>query len=179
MRRWTFGHGMFLRPKTADGVSLPATSVPAWDRWARFAPAFVIGAVIALLAAGICVYLAPPWGWSAAGLLWASVVALVLRRDVTVPRGGVVMLAAMALLSLWMLASQHWAGTAGPAELESERALVYVAGAPALLVTARRGDLTPLLVGVLAAVTGACLYGLAGRVFPDWHAFRAGGRGRR
>jgi len=77
MRRWTFGHGMFLRPKTADGVSLPATSVPAWDPWARFAPAFVIGAVIALLAAGNGGYFAPSWGWSAAGLLWASVVALV------------------------------------------------------------------------------------------------------
>jgi hypothetical protein len=178
MRRWTFGHGMFLRPKTADGVSLPATSVPAWDPWARFAPAFVIGAVIALLAAGNGGYFAPSWGWSAAGLLWASVVALVLRRDVTVPRGGVVMLAAMALLSLWMLASQHWAGTAGPAVLESERALVYVAGAAALLVTARRGDLTPLLVGVLAAVTGACLYGLAGRLLPDWHLFGAVDSGR-
>jgi len=148
---------MFLHPKPADGVSLPATSVRAWDRGARFAPAFVIGAVIALLAAGNGGYFAPSWGWSAAGLLWASVVALVLRRDVAVPRGGLVMLAAMALLSLWMLASLLWAGTAGPAVLESERALVYVAGAAALLVTARRGDLTPLLVGVLAAVTGACL----------------------
>ena len=138
----------------------------------------MIGAVIALLAAGNGGYFAPSWGWSAAGLLWASVVALVLRRDVTVPRGGLIMLAAMALLSLWMLASSFWAGTAGPAVLESERALVYVAGAAALLVTARRGDLTPLLVGVLAAVTGACLYGLAGRLLPDWHLFGAVDSGR-
>jgi NAD(P)-dependent dehydrogenase (short-subunit alcohol dehydrogenase family) len=41
---------MFLRPKTAGGMSLPVTSVRAWDRGARFAPAFVIGAVIAFLA---------------------------------------------------------------------------------------------------------------------------------
>jgi hypothetical protein len=123
--------------------------------------------VVGPLAAGNGGYFPPSWGWSAAALLWAAGVALMVRSRVEVPLTGVACLTTLIALAGWMLVSQTWSA-AGPAVLESERTLVYIAGLAALLLVCRRGDMLPVVLGLVLAISAACLYGLAGRIVPDW-----------
>jgi Flp pilus assembly protein TadD len=138
--------------------------------FARAAPGLLAAAVLTPLAAGNGGYFPPAWGWSAAALLWAAAVAVLVRSDLEVTLGEVVCVSAFGLLTVWMLISAAWSGDTTSAVLETERALVYVAGLAALMLVSRRGAITSLLAGVLVAVTVATAYGLIGRLFPSIHA---------
>jgi O-Antigen ligase/Tetratricopeptide repeat len=132
-------------------------------------PGLLAAAVLTPLAAGNGGYFPPAWGWSAAALLWAAAIAVLVRQDTEVTATEVVTLSAFGLLTVWTLVSATWGDTTA-AVLETERMLVYVAGLVALLAVSRRGAIGSLLAGALAAVTFACAYGLVGRLFPSVHA---------
>ena len=122
------------------------------------------------LAAGNGGYFPPAWGWSAAALLWAAAIAVLVRQEVEFTAAEAVTLSAFGLLTVWMLISAAWSGDTTAAVLEAERMLVYVAGLGSLLLVSRSGAIGSLLAGALAAVTIATAYGLIGRLFPSVHA---------
>jgi hypothetical protein len=157
---------VFARLRTSDGWPLSTAAADA-GTVVRWAPAAVVISVVGPLAAGNGGYFPPSWGWSAAALLWAAAVALILRSHIDVPWAGAACLTALMALAGWTLVSQVWSA-AGPAVLESERCLVYIAGLGAILAVSRRGDLLPVLLGLVLAISAVCLYGLAGRLVPDW-----------
>jgi hypothetical protein len=136
----------------------------------RAAPGLLAAAVLTPLAAGNGGYFPPAWGWSAAALLWAAAIAVLVRQDAELSTAEIVTLSAFGLLTVWMLVSATWSGDTTAAVLEAERTLVYVAGLTALLLVSRRGAIGSLLAGALTAVTFACAYGLIGRLFPSTHA---------
>ena len=118
---------------------------------------------LALLDGG---YFATSWGWAALGLSWVATLALVLRDPGRPSVLEAVFLAALAGLAAWMVVSSAWS-SASPAILEAERALVYVAGAPALAVTAERESFVQVLGGLAVAIAGIAGYALFTRLFPD------------
>ena len=122
------------------------------------------------LAAGNGGYFPPAWGWSAAALLWAAAIAVLVRQDVETSVAEIVTVSAFGLLTVWMLISAIWSNDTTSAVLEAQRTLVYVAGLVALLLVSRRGAIGSLLAGALFAVTAASAYGLVGRLFPSVHA---------
>lgn len=122
------------------------------------------------LAAGNGGYFPPAWGWSAAALLWAAAIAVLVRQDVETSVAEIVTVSAFGLLTVWMLISAIWSNDTTSAVLEAQRTLVYVAGLLALLLVSRRGAIGSLLAGALFAVTAATAYGLVGRLFPSVHA---------
>jgi hypothetical protein len=138
--------------------------------FAQAAPGLLAAAVLTPLAAGNGGYFPPAWGWSAAALLWAAAIAVLVRQDVETSVAEVVTLSAFGLLTVWMLISATWSGDTTSAVLEAERTLVYVAGLSALLLVSRRGAIGSLLAGALCAVAVASAYGLVGRLFPSVHA---------
>jgi hypothetical protein len=137
---------------------------------ANLAPGLLAAAVLTPLAAGNGGYFPPAWGWSAAALLWAAAIAVLVRQEVDVTAAEAVTVSAFGLLTVWMLISAAWSGDTTSAVLEAQRTLVYVAGLVALLLVSRRGAIGSLLAGALAAVAIACAYGLVGRLFPSVHA---------
>ncbi len=112
-------------------------------------------------------YFETSWGWSALTLLWSTGLALVLGRAQTVTRAQSVVLAALAGLLLWTLASIAWAPSAGDPVREAERLLLYVSAVLAVPLIVRRGGQEALLGGLLAGITAVAGYGLATRLFPD------------
>jgi O-antigen ligase len=102
-------------------------------------------------------FAASAWGWSAVVLF--AVLAVLLARGVGPPRtAAVVLVAALAALSVWVAASILWSSHVSASVLEVERMLLYL-GAAAVFVLAGSGP--ALLTGVLGAVTLLCGYGLA------------------
>jgi hypothetical protein len=138
--------------------------------FARAAPGLLAASVLTPLAAGNGGYFPPAWGWSAAALLWAAAIAVLVRYDVETSVAEVVTVSAFGLLTVWMLISATWSGDTTAAVLEAERTLVYVAGLLALLLVSRRGAIGGLLAGALFAVAATSGYGLVGRLFPSVHA---------
>jgi hypothetical protein len=102
-------------------------------------------------------FAASAWGWSAVVLF--AVLAVLLARGVGRPRtAAVVLVAALAALSVWVAASILWSSHVSASVLEVERMLLYL-GAAAVFVLAGSGP--ALLTGVLGAVTLLCSYALA------------------
>ena len=139
----------------------------------------VVALSVGLLAAGNGGYFPPAWGWSAAALLWAAGMALVVGAPARLRPLEWTTLSAFAGLGAWMLLSQLWEHAATQPVLEAERTLVYLAGLAACMLLTRRGRVLPLLVGLLAAILAASLYGLAARIVPgSWLAHGAADTGR-
>ena len=105
------------------------------------------------LAAGNGGYFPPAWGWSAAALLWAAAIAVLVRQDVDVTAAEAVTVSAFGLLTVWMLISATWSGDTdvggarGPAHARVRRRT----GRPAARLAP--GAIGSLLAGALAAVT--------------------------
>jgi O-Antigen ligase len=124
---------------------------------------FFVIAPLALTDGG---YWPPAWGWTATGLLWVSIVALLLFDRLRLGRLGIVMLASLVALFAWTLMSHLWS-SASQSPLESQRTLVYLAGAATPLFLLRRPAARSLLAGVCAAIVVASAFGLATRLFPE------------
>lgn len=155
----------------SDRPALAATGFELGDTAGRWAVAPVVCLSVGLLAAGNGGYFAPAWGWSAAALLWAAGLMLLVGEPARLRVVEWTALGAFTGLAVWMVGSQLWEGAATQPMQEAERTLVYVAGMAACLLLTRRGALRPLLTGLLLAVVAASLYGLAGRVVPgSWLA---------
>jgi O-Antigen ligase len=102
----------------------------------------------------------PSWVWSAA-LLAAAGGALFTGRAAAPALLETGFLGALAGLLAWTLLSTAWSLDPAAAVLESERLLLYLATAAALLLLASRSSPAPMLAGALCAVAALCLAGLA------------------
>ena len=122
---------------------------------------------VAPLAAANGGYNPPAWGWSAAALLWAAGLMLVLTDCQQPSRAELVSIGGIGLLGVWMLISAVWSHDIGSAALSAERVIVYVAGLSALALVARRGSTTAVLAGTLGALTVVVGDGLTGMLFPS------------
>ncbi len=115
--------------------------------FARAAPGLLAAAVLTPLAAGNGGYFPPAWGWSAAALLWAAAIAVLVRQDVETSVAEIVTVSAFGLLTVWMLISAIWSNDTTSAILEAQRTLVYVAATPDVVLMDLR---MPRLDGVEA-----------------------------
>jgi O-antigen ligase/polysaccharide polymerase Wzy-like membrane protein/tetratricopeptide repeat protein len=149
-------------PGPAWREPLAATVTPAMR-----AVGFLMPAAIGVTAASHGGYFPTDWGWAALFFFWVAVLALLLRKEVQLgllERG---LLLALGALAGWTALSTLWSADPSQTVLEVERALVYVAGALAFVLIARRRLLTDLVGGLLCALSLVSLYALATRLFPE------------
>ena len=120
------------------------------SRWStmdaqKLAPAIVSGFTVGALGLAGGGYEASTWGWATLALVAGAVAILVVFG---LPRLGPLELAflgGLAALCVWTLVSAPWSLDRAQAVLESQRVLLYVAGALAILLAARRSALGNLL----------------------------------
>jgi hypothetical protein len=145
-----------VRPRVVARATL--AQVPAW---------LLAFAVLLVLASDNGGYSPTTWGWSALVLFAAAALALILRTE---PRLGALerpFLLALVSLFAWGLVSALWSPSPTQPLLQSQRALVYVAGALAALLLARSRSYHALLAGTWAAIALVCSYSLLTRLVPD------------
>lgn len=99
------------------------------------------------------------WAGIAAWILLA-VVAVALPRPLPASTPGRLALGGLAALTVWTAVSLAWAPDGSPAGDDLQRLLLYLPYFAAAIAVVRRPLAEPLL---LAAITGACAYGLAER----------------
>jgi hypothetical protein len=123
-------------------------------------------AVVLLLGPGLLAcfnggYFDGPRLWAAIAA-WAllAIVAIALPRPLPASTPGRLALGGLAALTAWTALSLAWAPDAGAAADDLQRLLLYLPYLAAGIAVLRRRLTEPLL---LAAVTGACAYGLAER----------------
>jgi hypothetical protein len=92
------------------------------------------------------------WNWVTLPLLGLAALALALRERVRLSRPERVFLVLLAACTGWILLSATWSVASAPSILESQRALLYLAGVGAVLVVARSRYVPQLLGGLLAAI---------------------------
>jgi tetratricopeptide (TPR) repeat protein len=125
------------------------------------------GSAIAATAAVDGGYFPVAWGWSALALLLTVAAMLIVADRIDFARLDVAFLIGLSGLVLWVALSSLWSQSTPRTLLEVERGVVYVAGAAALLLLARRCASAWIAGGLLAAVTSVAAYALATRLFPD------------
>jgi O-antigen ligase len=131
------------------------------------APALVVAAAVASLSLADGGFGPETWGWATIGLIAGAVLALLGLGLPRLGRRDLAFAAALGALGGWALVSSTWSLDPGQSVIESERDLLYLAGALAVLLAARRGSVPHLLAGLLAAIVAVCIYGLSIRLFPD------------
>jgi O-Antigen ligase len=149
------------RTLTASRAGTTGGTVARWSAGvAAFGPVFGL----AIAQGG---YFPAAWGWASIPLLWTAAVALVLRNRLQLSRPEQVFLAALAAFGAWIALSIAWSVAPAESVLETERVLVYIAAALAVLVLARAGSARHILGGLLAAVSLIAAFALATRLLPD------------
>ena len=123
--------------------------------------------VVAPLAASDGGYWPTTWGWTAFGLCWIALVALVLRERIRFAGAERLFLGVLAAFLAWVLISVLWTSSVGRTVLEGERMLVYVVAILAAFVLVRTRSYPALLGGVWAAICLVCMYALATRLLPE------------
>ena len=130
-----------------------------------------VGTAAFALAGGVAAagggYFPVSWGWTSLALLCAIAVRLLAWPRVALTALDATALGALASLVAWTWLSALWSPSATQPALEGQRALLYLAALGAVLVVVDRRETRALLGGALTAVTLACAYGVATRVFPD------------
>jgi hypothetical protein len=112
-------------------------------------------------------YFPSSWGWATFPLLWVAALALALRDQVRLSGPERAFLGLLVALTLWILLSATWSVAPAASILESQRGLLYVAGASAALLVCGSRDVRWLLGGLLAAICAIAAFGLATRLLPD------------
>jgi hypothetical protein len=125
------------------------------------------GAAVAATASVDGGYFPPSWGWSSLAFLLAAATGLIVADRIDVSRLDALFVGGLAAFVGWAGLSALWSESVPRSLLEFERGLVYVAGAAAVLLLARRGGSAWLVGGVLGASAGVAAYALATRLFPD------------
>lgn len=120
-----------------------------------------------LLAAGNGGYFPVAWGWAAAGLGTAGVIATLLGNRIEVTRLEACYLVAWAALAGWSAISLVWSADSTLTVLALERLAAYVTLAATLVALRSRGRGTQLMVAVLAAIVVVCGYSLTTHLFPE------------
>ena len=137
-------------------------SLPIWSALSLLLP---LTAVLAVAAANGG-YFPTAFGWTALAFAWVTLVAVVLIA----PRWRALDLtwvAAAAALCVFTFSSALWAGSAGTAINQGQRAVVYATAAAGALLLLRRRDLELWLAGLVFGATAICFYSLGTRLFAD------------
>ncbi|MGH3025815.1 MAG: hypothetical protein ACRDLR_05175, partial [Gaiellaceae bacterium] len=100
------------------------------------------------------------WGPAIVLLAWAAAMAVFLSRPPTFPRRGLAFLALACAVAGWTALTAVWSSSVTSTALETERALVIVAGVLALLLDR---DRTWTLRGVVGAVALLSVWNLVAR----------------
>ncbi|MGH3430862.1 MAG: hypothetical protein ACRDQZ_25385, partial [Mycobacteriales bacterium] len=126
---------------------------PLRSRWrsslAAGASAFLL---VGPVASGQGGYYPTAWGWVGMAAAWTALLALTLRRDLTLSWFGVSTLAGWATFTLWSVASLIWTPSTTDTFLQVERAVMYLTVTSALLVVGRPRTAYALLAGAWAAI---------------------------
>jgi hypothetical protein len=112
-------------------------------------------------------YFPSAWGWATFPLLWLAALALALRARVRLSRSERTFLGLLIAFTFWTLLSATWSVAAAASILESQRALIYVAGVGAAALVSRSRDVPRLLGGLLAGICAIAFFSLATRLLPD------------
>jgi hypothetical protein len=88
----------------------------------------------------------------------AALLAVVGEFRPRLSRGGVAVLGAMALLTVWVALSSTWAASGAAVALEVRRSVLYLVALAAVLVVVHARRRLPFLVGLLGAI---CAIGVA------------------
>jgi O-antigen ligase len=107
------------------------------------------------------------WGWASLPLFLLAAVTLAVRERIRLSRGEQVFVGLLAAFTAWILLSAIWSVAPAESILETQRALVYLAGVLAALVVSRSRYMWEFLGGVLAAISAIAVFSLATRVLPD------------
>jgi hypothetical protein len=148
-------------------------SASAWRRplAATVTPAmrlagFLMPAAVGVTAAADGGYFPTSWGWAALFFFWVAVVVLLVRDDIRLTVLEQFFVLALGVLAAWTALSTIWSADPAQTVFELERTLVYVAGAIAFVLVARRRLLGEMVGGLLVALTLLSLYALTTRLFP-------------
>jgi O-antigen ligase len=95
-----------------------------------------------------------------------ALVAVLVVDEVEADRRSLAVVGALAALACWELLSMLWSPTVTWSVLESERTLVYLAAAAALLLVVTRSRVPALLTGLVLGIGFVASYAVATRVFP-------------
>ena len=136
-----------------------------WVR-ARIATGSVAAGCVVALAFSSGGYFPSEWGLVTLGFLLALLAALMLADRIEIGGSALVLLAALAALGLWQLASVLWSAGAGLPVAEAERTFLYLAAAAALLLCLTPATVPALLEGIAAGVTIVAIYALGTRLAP-------------
>ena len=129
-------------------------------------PALLAGALVLVLGFDQGGFSSATWVWSVVPLaiVAGSLLSGQARRPSPLELG---FLAALAGLLGWTLISAIWSLDPTASLLDAQRLLLYASTAAALVLLARPGSTTSLLVGVLVAITVLCIAGLADAAVGD------------
>ena len=131
----------------------------------------LVGAVTLLVAFDSGGYYPASWNVYTLGLSWAILLALILRRRIDPGRSESTMLAALAALTAWGLASYLWAPSPQSPLLDAQRTILYVVFVAAVVAVARIGAEVRILVAAAVAAFGVSAYALLSRLRPDVFGF--------
>ncbi|MCP9485431.1 MAG: O-antigen ligase family protein, partial [Gaiellaceae bacterium MAG52_C11] len=95
-----------------------------------------------------------------------AVLPLLLREAPRLGPFDLAFVGGLAAVLLWVLASALWSSSPGRSILESQRALVYVAGVAALLLLGRSPRYRSVITALWAAVALAAAYALTTKLLP-------------
>jgi hypothetical protein len=135
-------------------------AVPLLPALAAFAPVFG-------LAAAQGGYFPTSWGWASVPLLWTVAIVVIVRTRVVLSTVERTFLVLLGGLTVWIALSAAWSVAGDQSVLEFERALVYLAAVSAVLVVSRRHSVSPVLAGLLAAISLIAVFSLLTRLVPD------------
>jgi hypothetical protein len=136
-------------------------------RFGDLAPALLCAATVGLVARSDGGWPPTTWGWAAIGLLFVAAAGVILQPALQLGRLDAAFLIGLAALAVLTGVSWLWSESRPLTMLELERTIVYLGGAFALLVVARRRSFAVALGGLLAVVVVICGHALATRLVPD------------
>ena len=146
----------------ADTARLERRPLPLWSALSLLLPLIAVLAVAAANGG----YFATAFGWTTLAFAWVTLIAVVL----VAPRWGrldATWVVGAALLCVFTFCSAVWAGSAGTAIDQGQRAVVYATAAAGALLLLRRRDLERWLAGLVFGATAICFYSLGTRLFAD------------
>lgn len=112
-------------------------------------------------------YYPTAWGWLGLAFGWVAVLALLVRRQLSLGGLEYAWISALVALGGWTALSSLWSSSVPQTMLETERTSLYVLGVAAVLLVVTRMRVPTLLGGVTAGIALVCAYALATRLFPE------------
>ena len=124
------------------------------------APAIATFAVVTAIGVAGGGFKPTVWRLSTIAMLALVSAALIARERIALGRGDRLVLGGLAGLAVWSLVSSSWSFRPSISVIESERTVLYLAGAAAVLFVVERGSLRQVVAGAVAGITVVSLVGL-------------------